>query len=109
MSQERRRSQRFPTQQAVFITFVNGGREAIGGTMENISYGGALLYCDRYCDRSTAVGSQVEVLLEFPPQARGNSILVWCTGKVLRVERELKDGKFGIAVGFEQLQVLPRA
>ena len=33
----------------------------------------------RYCDRSTAVGSQVEVLLEFPPQARGNSILVWCT------------------------------
>ena len=63
----------------------------------------------RYCDRSTAVGSQVEVLLEFPPQARGNSILVWCTGKVLRVERELKDGKFGIAVGFEQLQVLPRA
>ena len=29
MSQERRRSQRFPTQQAVFITFVNGGREAI--------------------------------------------------------------------------------
>ena len=105
MSQERRRSQRFPTQQAVFITLVNGGREAIGGTMENISYGGALLYCDR----STAVGSQVEVLLEFPPQARGNSTLVWCTGKVLRVERELKDGKFGIAVGFEQLQVLPRA
>jgi len=46
MSQERRRSQRFPTQQAVFITLVNGGREAIGGTMENISYGGALLYFD---------------------------------------------------------------
>jgi len=45
MSQERRRSQRFPTQQA-FITLVNGGREAIGGAMENISYGGALLYCD---------------------------------------------------------------
>ena len=34
---------------------------------------------------------------------------LWCFGKVLRVEKELKEGKFGMAIGFQRCQVLSEA
>ncbi len=106
MLQERRQSQRFHDEQVVFVTLTNGGRESTAGVTENVSADGTLLYCDRFI----ALGSQVEVMLEFVPEITlGKPVPALCQGRVLRIEQELKEGKFGMAVVFEQLHVLPSA
>ena len=45
-----------------------------------------------------------------PPEiTHGENVRVWWVGKILRVDPEQREGKFGIAIGFEQLQVPPQA
>ena len=105
MSQERRRSQRIAVQQAVFITLENGGRRCTG-IAENVSSGGVFLYSDYFIP----AGTEVRLTLVLPPEiTHGENVRVWWVGKILRVDPEQREGKFGIAIGFEQLQVLPQA
>jgi hypothetical protein len=40
---------------------------------------------------------------------QGIAVQVWCSGKVRRVEKQLREGKFGIAVEFLIIQALPSA
>ena len=106
MLRERRQSQRFHDEQVVFVTLANRERESIAAVTENVSADGTLLYCYRFI----APGSQVELLLEFVTEITlGKPVPALCQGRVLRIEQELKEGKFGIAVVFEQLHVLPSA
>lgn len=76
---------------------------------KNISSGGAFLYCDSFI----AVGSQVGLLLflsVLPLEiTQGAPVRVWCVAKVVRVEPELVEGKFGTALEFISIQTLPQA
>jgi len=105
MQPERRRSKRVSVQQALSITLGNGGG-TVTAVLDNVSSGGALFYCDRFI----SPGSQVGLVIVLPMEVtEAQAVQVWCLGKVLRVEKELRDGKIGIVVEFLNLQVLPTA
>jgi len=102
---ERRRSQRFPIHQYLLIRLGNGGHE-ISAFSENISSGGTFVYCERFI----AAHTQVSLIVALPTEAtHGESVRVWCGSQVVRVEPQVKEGKFGIALEFLNLQVLPQA
>jgi hypothetical protein len=83
----------------------NGGG-VVTATSDNVSSGGALFYCDRFISR----GSDVALVIVLPLEiTQGKLIQGWCSGKVVRVEKELKDGKFGIAIEFTTFQLMPSA
>jgi c-di-GMP-binding flagellar brake protein YcgR len=103
--QERRRSQRIPVQQSVSISLGDGGGLATA-VSENISSGGAFFYSDRYI----SAGSEVGLILVLPREVTlGEPVRVWCVTKVVRVESQLKEGKFGVALEFLSFQVLSQA
>jgi c-di-GMP-binding flagellar brake protein YcgR len=103
--QDRRRSKRVSAQQPVSITLGNGGG-VVTATTDNVSSGGALFYCDRFI----SPGSDVALVIALPLElTHTKPIHRWCSGKVVRVEKELKDGKFGIAIEFTTFQMLPSA
>lgn len=102
---DRRRAQRIPLQQAVSVVIGNDGHEAPAIT-DNFSSAGVLLYADQLIPE----GSDIGLILVVPPvEAEAEGKRMWCFGKVLRVEKELKEGRFGIAIGFQRLEVLSQA
>ena len=102
---ERRRSQRFPTRQHLLINLGNGGNE-VAAFSENISSGGAFVYCERFI----VVHTQVSLIVVLPTETtHSESVRVWCGSQVVRVEPNLKEGKFGIALEFLNLHVLREA
>jgi hypothetical protein len=46
---------------------------------------------------------------QFPPEIMKASTHVWCRAKVVRIEQQLSDGKFGVALAFTSVQQLPEA
>jgi PilZ domain len=76
----------------------NGGHE-VPAITENLSSAGVLLYADQLIRE----GSEIGLILVVPSKS------IWCFGKVLRVEKELKEGKFGMAIGFQRFEVLSQA
>ena len=105
MERDRRRSKRVPIQQALTIDLGNGGSVATA-LSDNVSLGGALFYCDRFI----SPGSEVSLVVVLPLElTHGIAVQVWCSGKVRRVDKELREGKFGIAVEFLTVQALPSA
>lgn len=101
---ERRRSQRFLIHQHLLINLGNGGQE-IAAFSENISSWGAFVYCERFI----AAHTQVSVIVALPKEATHETVRVWYGSQVVRVEPQLKEGKFGIALEFLNLHVLPQA
>jgi|SRR5215471_8016488 len=105
MAGERRLDKRVSVQQTISITLGNGGG-VMGAISENVSTAGALFYCDRYI----SPGAEVSLVIVLPLElTQGVAVQVWCRGKVRRVEKELREGKFGIAVEFLTLQAVPSA
>jgi c-di-GMP-binding flagellar brake protein YcgR len=105
MERDRRRNKRVPVQQTLTITLGNGGSVATA-VSDNVSSGGALFYSDRF----VSPGSEVSLVVVLPLElTHGIAVQVWCSGKVRRVEKELREGKFGIAVEFLTIHVLPSA
>jgi hypothetical protein len=102
---ERRYSLRFPIHQYVLINLGNGGQE-IAAFSENISSGGAFVLCERFL----AANTQLSVIVALPTEATtGASVRVWCDSLVVRVEPQLKEGRFGVALEFLSFHVLPQA
>jgi len=102
MERDRRRSKRVPVQQGLTINLGNGGCVATA-VSDNVSPGGALFYCDRF----VSPGSEVSLVVVLPLElTQGIAVQVWCSGKVRRVEKELREGKFGIAAEFLGIQAL---
>lgn len=102
MQRDRRRSRRLPLEQSVSISLGNGGGIATG-VSDNVSLAGAFLYCDRFISQ----GSQVSLVIVLPLElTEGIAVQVWCCGKIIRVEKELKEGKFGVAIEFLTVQRL---
>ena len=61
-------------------------------------------------DQLIREGSEVGLILVVPAaEAETEGKWMWCFGKVLRVENELKKGKFGMAIGFQRFEVLSQA
>ena len=102
---DRRRAPRIGLQQAVSLVIGNGGHEVLAIT-ENLSSAGVLLYADQLIRE----GSEIGLILVVPsPEPEAEGKWMWCFGKVLRVENELKEGKFGMAIGFQRYEVLSQA
>jgi hypothetical protein len=102
---ERRRSQRFPLHQYLSINLGNGGQE-VAAFSENISSGGAFVYCERFI----AERAQISLIIALPTEVtHAESVRVWCDSRVVRVDPQLKEGKFGIALEFINLHVLSQA
>jgi hypothetical protein len=83
----------------------NGGHE-VPAIIENLSSAGVLLYADQLIQEGSETGL---ILVVPPPELEGEGKRVWCFGKVLRVEKELKEGKVGMAIGFQRFEVLSQA
>jgi hypothetical protein len=89
----------------VSLVIGNDGHE-VAAITENLSSAGVLLYADQLIRE----GSEVGLILVVPAaQAETEGKRMWCFGKVLRVENELKEGKFGMAIGFQRFEVLSQA
>jgi c-di-GMP-binding flagellar brake protein YcgR len=102
---ERRRGQRIPVRQMVTISLGNGGHQVSAFSL-NISSGGAFIYCDRFL----GLESGVALILDLPPDiTKAGSCRVWCEAKVVRIDQQLTEGKFGIALAFTSVQPLPEA
>jgi len=86
------------------VVIGNDGHEAPAIT-DNFSSAGVLLYADQLIPE----GSEAGLLLALPRMEETEAKRVWCFGKVLRVEKELREGKFGVAVAFQRYQVLSQA
>jgi len=55
-------------------------------------------------------GSETGLIVVVPPvEAKEKSRRMWRFGKVLRVEKDSKEGKFGMAIGFQRFEVLSQA
>jgi c-di-GMP-binding flagellar brake protein YcgR len=105
MSGERRRKRRVSVQQSLSVYVGNGGG-IINAVSANLSSGGALFYCDRFISPDSEVSLVIVLPLEL---TQGIAVQVWCSGKIRRVEKQLTEGKFGIAVEFLSIQALPSA
>jgi hypothetical protein len=102
---DRRRAQRASLRQVVSVVLGNGGYE-VAAVTENLSSDGVLLYADQFIQE----GSQVGLILTLPPvEGQTEGERVWCFGTVLRVQRELLEGKFGMAIEFHAYQLLSEA
>ena len=102
---DRRRAQRIVLQQAVSVVIGNDGYE-VPAITENLSSAGVLLYADQLIQEGSETGLILVVpRVETEPEGKR----MWCFGKVLRVEKELKEGKFGMAIGFQRFEVLSQA
>lgn len=102
---DRRRAQRIAVQQLVSVVLGDGGYE-VPFVIENFSPDGALLYADQFIQEGTQIG----LIVALPPtETEAEGKRVWCFGEVVRVEKELKEGKFGVAVVFQRYQLLSQA
>ena len=102
---DRRRAHRIVLQQVVSVVIGDGGQE-VPAIIENLSSAGVLLYADQLIKE----GSEIGLMLVIPPvRMDAEGARMWCFGKVVRVERELKEGKFGMAIGFQHFEVLAQA
>ena len=105
MIRERRRGQRVPVRQTVTVSLGNGGHQ-VSAFSVNLSSGGAFIYCDRFL----AVDAEVALILDLPPDiTKAGRRRVWCKAKVVRIDRQLTDGQFGIALAFKSVQPVPEA
>jgi hypothetical protein len=104
MNPERRASPRIAVQQQISISLGNGGD--ITGMTENVSRSGAYLYCDRFI----LLGTKLRLLLVLPAEINeSGSVQASCLSKVVRLEDQLKEGKFGMALEFLNVETFPRA
>src|SRR5260370_25775254 len=102
---ERRRGFRFTLKQNIFLALGSEG-PAVPALMKNFSSGGGFFYCDQSIRHEERVG----LIVELPPEVTGGtSRRVWCLGKVLPIEEDISNGKFGIAIWFLRSPVLCHA
>jgi c-di-GMP-binding flagellar brake protein YcgR len=103
--EERRSNRRIPVQQAVTVALGNGGHQ-VSALSANISAGGVFVYSNRFLP----LGSKVALIIDLMPEiTKADTRRVWCEAKVMRIDQELKDGQFGIALAFLSVHPLPQA
>jgi len=94
---ERRRSRRFPLRQPVYLRLSDEGNDpTICGTTENVSKEGVLIKAAT----AVPIGSKAE--LELVLESRADRIRLAGACTVLRVEENVPQGEYAIAVGCDQ-------
>ena len=94
---ERRRSRRFPLRQPVYLRLNEGENDPkICGTTENVSKDGVLLRA------ATAVPLGTKAELELVLESRNDRIRLAGACTVLRVEENVPQGEYAIALGCDQ-------
>ena len=102
---DRRRAQRIDLKQEVSLVIGDGG-PLIEAVTENFSSAGVLLYADQLIQE----GSEVGLLLVVPPtESEVTSRRMWCLGRVVRVEKQLKENKFAMAIALQRFEDLSYA
>jgi len=85
---------------------IGDGEPGFAAVTENFSSAGILLYAGQLIQ----VGSRVGLLLVVPSvEPEMENRRMWCFGKVVRVEKALKEGKFGMAIGFQSFEEASQA
>ncbi len=102
---ERRRLQRVPLEGRVRGRWKNGGVHELRGASKNVSAQGMYLLIDHEVE----VGAQVELILDLPSHHVFRGVVTLrCVGRVVRRE-ELKDGgQHGIAVVFDDVEIVTK-
>jgi len=102
---DRRRAQRIDLKQDASLVIGDGGL-VIAAITENFSSAGVLLYADQLIQD----GSEIGLVLVVPPtesEAKGRRM--WCLGRVVRVEKQLKEKRFGLAIALQRFEELSHA
>jgi hypothetical protein len=100
---ERRRYARAESDEEIVGSHHNGGQD-VSATVVNISIGGAFIHAERFL----AEGTELTFVAEFPRDTLRSLITrALCRARVLRLEKQLVEGKFGIALRFLSIQALP--
>ncbi len=102
---ERRRLQRVPLQGRVRGRWKNGGVHELRGVSKNVSAEGMYLLIDTDIEE----GAQVELILDLPSHHvfRG-AVTLRCVGRVLRREELPESGEHGIAVVFDDVEIVTK-
>jgi len=96
---QRRRNARFLTEQS--ITGASNGQQ-ISGVTRDVNAEGVFFFTTV----PIAEGSPVELFLKLPAGTIfSDSVLLRADGKVVRVEQGVSNGKSGVAVAFEHIQI----
>jgi hypothetical protein len=96
---QRRRNARFPLERN--LTVSSNGQQLIGVTRD-VNAEGVFFFTSV----PIAEGSRVEVLLRLPAGTIfSDEVLLRAVGKGVRLERTDGDGRLGVAVAFEQIQI----
>lgn len=99
---DRRSRERIPARLGVSIRS-SQGQSATGHTRD-LSASGIFLYVDS----EILVGSELEMVLMFPPQlTSGEKRWVCCRASVVRVEPGGEGGGFGVAASIRSISTLP--
>ena len=100
-----RRAPRFATEQVVAIRSVDGRFDDASGVSRDVSACGVFVYVDE----ALPVGASVELLMMMPPkQSLSETIFpLRCLGAVVRVVEH--DGRYGMGIEFEKVDVIAEA
>jgi c-di-GMP-binding flagellar brake protein YcgR len=103
VSSERRLRERLEVHGRLEGQYSNGGVHRVSGVSKNLSAGGMFAYVEG----EVAEGSYIELVLEIPSQdAPGQSVRMRCVGRVVRRDEPTADGLQGIAVEFENMEIV---
>ena len=116
---ERRSSRRFALRLPLAVTFPNG----LGEGAQDVAPNGTQPRSDEtqsrdvsargicfFFDVPPATGSDLEFTLTLPPEITAtDSIHVQCKGRVVRVEKNLPNGKMAVAAVINEYAFLPEA
>lgn len=102
---ERRRLQRVPLEGRVRGRWKNGGVHELHGVSKNVSAEGMYLLIDTDVEE----GAQVELILDLPSHHvfRG-AVTLRCVGRVVRREELTDSGEHGIAVVFDNVEIVTK-
>ena len=103
--QEKRAARRFALRVPVTVNREANAQNEVA-QIRDVSARGICFYLDSNVDK----GSPIGFTLTLPPEITlTESIRVQCTGRVVRVENGLPDGKVTVAAVIEEYEFLPQA
>ncbi len=103
---ERRRLQRVDLKGRVHGRFTNGGVHEVRGVSKNVSAEGMFVLLES----EVIEGSRIELVMELPSQhVFRDSVTLRCVGKVIRKEAPGGDGLHGVAVLFEDVEIVSQS
>ncbi len=100
---ERRRLQRVQLKGHVKGRWINGGAHEVDGTTKDVSAEGIFFFSES----EISEGATIELVLDLPSEhVFKGAVTLRCVGRVIRTEENLEEGKYGIAVVFDDVEIV---